>query len=194
MMLVILAVVAFGFSRLYNLDLIPIFADEAIYIKWAQLMAYDWHHLFVPLTDGKTPLFMWLLAPLLRLNFDPLLTGRLLSVAAGLGTVTGIYFLARKLFEEKTAQLAAALALFQPFLIFYDRMSLTDSLLTALIVWSVYFSTGIGLGLTGAAALLVKPSALIYLVIAPMLKLKAWRQHIAAGVIAGIIYNLLRFS
>src|SRR3990167_10723370 len=107
MMLVILAVVAFGFSRLYNLDLIPIFADEAIYIRWAQLMAYDWHHLFVPLTDGKTPLFMWLLAPPLRFNFDPLLTGRVLSATAGLGTVAGIYFLAGKLFEAKSARLAA---------------------------------------------------------------------------------------
>src|SRR3989338_6414648 len=106
-MIWIAALLVFGFTRLYNLDLIPIFADEAIYIKWAQLMAYDWHHLFVPLTDGKTPLFMWLLAPLLRLNFDPLITGRMLSAAAGLGTVAGIYFLARKLFEAKSARLAA---------------------------------------------------------------------------------------
>ncbi|PIR56974.1 MAG: hypothetical protein COU72_03370, partial [Parcubacteria group bacterium CG10_big_fil_rev_8_21_14_0_10_41_35] len=88
-----LVLLVFGFTRFFNLDLIPIFADEAIYIRWAQLMAYDWHHLFVPLTDGKTPLFMWLLVPLLRFNFDPLITGRVLSAAAGLGTVAGIYFL-----------------------------------------------------------------------------------------------------
>ena len=133
-----LVLLVFGLTRLYNLDLVPIFADEAIYIRWAQLLAFDWRHLFVPLTDGKTPLFMWLLAPLLRLNFDPLLTGRVLSALSGLGTVVGVYFLAKKLFEEKTARLAAGLALFQPFLLFYDRMSLTDSLLTALIIWSVY--------------------------------------------------------
>jgi len=194
MLLAIIAVLAFGFTRLYNLDLIPIFADEAIYIRWAQLMAYDWHHLFVPLTDGKTPLFMWLLVPLLRFNFDPLITGRVLSAAAGLGTVAGIYFLTKKLFEVKTARLAVGLALFQPFLLFYDRLSLTDSLLTALIVWAAYFATGVGLGVFGAAALLVKPSALSYLLLLPVLKLKAWRRHLTAGIITFTIYNLLRLS
>ena len=193
-MIWVATLLVFGFTRFFNLDLIPIFADEAIYLRWAQLMAYDWRNLFVPLTDGKTPLFMWLLAPLLRFNFDPLLTGRVLSAISGLGTVAGIYFLTKKLFDKPTAKLASGMALFQPFLLFYDRMSLTDSFLTALIVWAVYFGTGIGLGLTGAAALLVKPSALIYLILAPMLKYKAWRQHLTAGIIAFTIYNLLRLS
>lgn len=193
-MIWIAALFVFGFTRLYNLNLNPIFADEAIYLRWAQLMAWDWRNLFVPLTDGKTPLFMWLLAPFLRLNFDPLLTGRVLSAIAGLATVIGIYLLAKKLFEEKTARLAAGLAIIQPFLLFYDRMSLTDSLLTALIIWAVYFGTGIGLGLVGAAALLVKPSALIYLLMAPLFKLKAWRRHLTAGIIAITVYNLLRLS
>lgn len=193
-MIWVLALLVFGFTRLYNLDLIPIFADEAIYLRWSQLMAWDWRHLFVPLTDGKTPLFMWLLAPLLKLRFDPLLTGRVLSAAAGLATVAGIYFLAKKLFEAKTARLAAGLALLQPFLLFYDRLSLTDSLLAGLIVWSVYFGTGVKLGITAALAMLVKPSALTYLLIIPIFKLKFWRRHLEAGIIALAIYNLLRLS
>lgn len=193
-MIWIAVLLVFGFTRLYNLDLIPIFADEAIYIRWAQLISHEWHNLFIPLTDGKTPLFMWLLAPWLRLGFDPLLTGRVLSGLSGLGSVAGVYFLAKKLFEEKTARLAASLALVQPFLLFYDRMSLTDSLLTALIVWSVYFGGGFGLGLSAAAALLVKPSALIYLLIIPLFELKKWRSVAISGAIAFVAYNLLRFS
>src|SRR3989344_836362 len=98
MFFVVLIVLVFGFTRLFNLEAVPIFADEAIYIRWAQLLAYDWHNLFVPLTDGKTPLFMWLLAPWLRLGFDPLLAGRVLAAVSGLGTVAGVYFLAKKLF------------------------------------------------------------------------------------------------
>ena len=193
-MIWIAALLVFGFTRLVNLDLIPIFADEAIYLRWAQLLAFDWRHLFVPLTDGKTPLFMWLLAPFLRLGFDPLLTGRILSAVSGLGTVAGIYFLAKKLFDQKTACLAAGLALVQPFLLFYNRMSLTDSLLTGLIVWSVYFGTGVKLGITAALAILVKPSALSYLILAPIFKIKAWRQHLTAGIIVITVYNLLRLS
>jgi 4-amino-4-deoxy-L-arabinose transferase-like glycosyltransferase len=193
-MLWTLLVVVFGFTRLYNLDLIPIFADEAIYIRWAQLLAYDWRHLFVPLTDGKTPLFMWLLAPLLRLGFDPLLTGRVLSAVSGLLGVIGVYKLSQKLFEVKTARLVALLAIFCPFLLFYDRMSLTDTLLTTLIVWSVYFGSGIGLGFTAAAALWVKPSALSSLLLIPLFHLKAWKKLLLSGVIALVLYNLLRFS
>ncbi len=87
----------FLLTRLINLNLIPVFADEAIYIRWAQLIGDKFYNFFIPLSDGKTPLFMWLLAPLLKLNFDPLLTGRVLSVFAGLLTLTGTYFLAKKL-------------------------------------------------------------------------------------------------
>ena len=187
-----MGLVIFWVTRLVNLGLIPIFADEAIYIRWAQLVNQG--KIFIPLSDGKTPLFMWLLAPLLRLGFDPLLTGRILSVAAGLATVIGIYFLTKKLFSRQAALVAAGLALLQPFLLFYDRMSLTDSLLTALIVWAAYFGTGLGLGIFGAAALLVKPSALIYLLIIPLFALKNLKKIIIAGLIAGIGYNLLRFS
>lgn len=194
MLLVIVSLLVFGLTRLYNLNLLPVFADEAIYIRWAQLMAQDWHNLFIPLTDGKTPLFMWLLAPLLRLRLDPLLTGRVLSAAAGLATIAGVYCLANKLFENKTARLAAGLAVFQPFLLFYDRMSLTDSLLTALLVWAAYLGTGIGLGILAAAAMLVKPSALIYLLIIPLLKWRLGRQHLLAAVVAGSGYTLLRLS
>lgn len=193
-MLWIAGLLIFGFTRLYNLGLLPVFADEAIYIRWAQLIGQNWHNLFVPLTDGKTPLFMWLLAPLLKFNFDPLLSGRVLSATAGLMTVAGLYLISRKLFEEKTARLAAGLALFQPFLIFYDRLSVTDSLLTALIIWSVYFGSGIGLGITAAAALLVKPSALTYLLLVPLQNLKSWRKMIVPGAITLLIYNLLRVS
>lgn len=184
--------IVFLISRLVNLGILPIFADEAIYIRWTQLVNQG--QIFVPLSDGKTPLFMWLLAPLSRLNFDPLLTGRFLSVLAGLGTILGVYFLAQKLFSKKVAVISSLLVIFCPFILFYDRMSLTDSLLTALIIWSAYFASGVSFGLTAAAALLVKPSALSYLLLIPFLDLKSWKKQIVSGMIAFIIYNLLRFS
>lgn len=187
-----LLLIIFLISRLVNLGILPIFADEAIYLRWTQLINQG--HLFAPLTDGKTPLFMWLLSPLLRLGFDPLLTGRFLSVLAGTGTILGVYFLAQKLFSKQVAVISSLLVIFCPFLLFYDRMSLTDSMLTAFIVWSAYFASGVPFGLTAAAALLVKPSALIYLLLIPFLDLKSWKKQIVAGAIALGIYNLLRFS
>ncbi|MDQ3239358.1 MAG: hypothetical protein M3P33_02430, partial [bacterium] len=56
----------FAISRLYNLSILPIFTDEAIYIRWTEII---WSVrslenagtlLFYPLTDGKQPLYMWL--------------------------------------------------------------------------------------------------------------------------------------
>lgn len=192
----IIILAGFFLTRLINLNLIPVFADEAIYIRWSQLIGDKFYNFFIPLSDGKTPLFMWLLAPLLKLNYDPLLTGRLLSVFAGLLTLSGTYLLTRKLFSPKAALIAVVLAVFCPFLLFYDRLSLTDSLLTALIVWSAYlvFQPGIKLGLAAAASLLVKPSALIYLGLISLFNLKAWKKLLVSGLIALVIYNLQRFS
>ncbi len=198
--------------RLINLTLLPIFADEAIYIRWAQLIWQKTYYFFIPLSDGKTPLFMWLLAPLLKLGADPLLTGRLLSVISGLATLIGVYFLVKTLFDKKTALVAAILVIFQPFLLFYDRLSIVDSLLTALTVWSFYVTyllltkpsikLGIILGLLAGAVLLTKPSGLLFLLLNTLLlflfPLKKIKTLVKPGVVAAVIslglYNLLRLS
>ena len=58
---------------------------------------------FLPLSDGKTPLFMWVLMPLFKVFEDPLFAGRFLSVMSGLVTLLGVYFLSRKVFNSKVA-------------------------------------------------------------------------------------------
>lgn len=205
-------VLLFFFTRLVNLTLLPIFADEAIYIRWAQLISQKTYYFFIPLSDGKTPLFMWLLSPILKLGADPLLTGRLLAVFSGLATLLGVYFLVKKLFSPQLALLTGILVIFQPFLLFYDRISLTDSLLTALVVWSFYFTyslflkptykTGIILGILAGSVLLTKPSGLLFLLLNGLLlflfPLKKIKPMIKPGLVAMVIalglYNLLRLS
>ena len=51
----------------------PIFGDEAIYIRWAQIMRAEPTLRFIPLSDGKQPLYMWAIIPLLKLISNPLL-------------------------------------------------------------------------------------------------------------------------
>jgi 4-amino-4-deoxy-L-arabinose transferase-like glycosyltransferase len=214
MLLLTLIVGIFLVLRLLNLTLIPIFADEAIYIRWSQLILKGQY--FIPLSDGKTPLFMWLLTPMLKIVPDPLVAGRLLSIIAGLGTLFAVYLLTKKLFNQKTALLATSLVALNPFLLFYDRLSLVDSLLTTLIIWSFLtalslfkkpsLKQGILLGLLWAAALLTKPSATLFIILTPSLLLlekpKKWLEKIKslvlpgglAGIISLSIYSLLRFS
>lgn len=126
--------------RLPNLLSLPIFADEAIYIRWAQIMRSVPTLRFVSMQDGKQPLFMWLMIPLLKLISDPLLAGRLLSVLSGWGTMMGIFFLSLQFFKsQKVALTSSLLYALVPYGLFFDRMALVDSMLTMWSVWAMVF-------------------------------------------------------
>lgn len=127
------------FLRTYNIFSIPIFADEAIYIRWAQVMRAVASLRFLPLSDGKQPLFMWTMIPLLKIITDPIIAGRALSILSGLGTLAGVFLLTDKLFGRKPALFAAFLYAISPFTVFFDRMALVDSMLAMFGVWSLYF-------------------------------------------------------
>ena len=99
--LVLLAVSLIYFAvRLPSLTYQPIFADEAIYIRWAQVMKAEPTLRFLPLSDGKTPLFMWSMMPVFKIVADPLLAGRLLAVASGFGTLIGVFLLGLAVFKR----------------------------------------------------------------------------------------------
>ncbi len=61
--------------RLYHLTLLPVFADEAIYIRWSQIMSREPTLRFLPLSDGKQPFYMWILMFYLTLIGHGLLKG-----------------------------------------------------------------------------------------------------------------------
>jgi 4-amino-4-deoxy-L-arabinose transferase-like glycosyltransferase len=131
-----LLVVLYFLSRLINLTIIPVFVDEAIYIRWAQVMRAVASLRFLPLSDGKQPLFMWLVIPFLKVVADPLVAGRMVSVIAGFGTMVGIFVLSLILFRKKEAAFFASLLyLISPFTCFFDRLALADGLLSFFGVW-----------------------------------------------------------
>lgn len=167
-----------AFIRTYNIFSIPIFADEAIYIRWAQVMKSVSTLRFLPLSDGKQPLFMWIVIPFLKLFSDPLAAGRMVSVVSGLASLVGIFLLTLRLFNSaKSAVVASLLYAVSPFSVFFDRMALADSLLTNFGIWSLYFGiltsqtlrldfamlTGFALG----GAWLTKSPAMFFLILLP---------------------------
>jgi len=100
-LLIILGIILLFFLlRLTNLTLLPIFADEAIYIRWAQVMKNEPTLRFLPLSDGKQPLYMWILMVILKFFPDPLLAGRVVSVIAGFGSLIGIMILTLLAFKN----------------------------------------------------------------------------------------------
>lgn len=175
----LLAVLLIYFAfRMPNLTLQPIFADEAIYIRWAQVAKAEPTLRFISLQDGKTPLFMWLMAPFLMIFNDPLLAGRLLSVLSGFFTLLGAYFIGSRFFSNRVGVLGAFLIATTPFMVFFDRMALVDSMLSAFTVWSIYFGLKLALtmkfkysifyGVMVGFAMLTKTPGMINLALSPL--------------------------
>ena len=135
----ILIIVFYITIHVYKLTLLPIFADEAIYIRWTQLIIDDWRqYLFFPMNDGKTPLLMWLMVPFQFLFSNQLFAGRFVTVLIGLGQILGLGYLTKLLGgKTKTTWLAMLLGSILPFWFFHHRMALTDTLLCLGITWSI---------------------------------------------------------
>ncbi len=135
---ILLTIIYFAL-RLYHILNLPIFTDEAIYVRWTQIAKLDAAWRFISLTDGKQPLFIWIGMIFMKFIKDPLLASRCVSVMAGFATTIGLFFLGREVFKKTwIGLLSAAIYVIYPFGLVYDRMALYDSLVTAFTVWGLY--------------------------------------------------------
>jgi 4-amino-4-deoxy-L-arabinose transferase-like glycosyltransferase len=181
-------------THLPSLTLLPVFADEAIYIRWAQLIQDDaGRYAFFSMADGKPPLFMWALSIVLKFFSDPLLGGRLLSLLIGLLTVFVMRKLIREFTKEAIARWVVTLSvILLPFWYFYHRMALMDGLLTLLLSSSFFFAVRLskgmdlslrkrvlllaGLALSFAGSLMTKTPALFAIPVIAFTPIYFWLQ------------------
>lgn len=208
-------------TRTIDLTRLPVFCDEAIYIRWSQIAWKEASMRFISLTDGKQPFQTWITIPFLKTFSDPLVAGRLQAVLAGLllPFVLGALMIAFFPKEKVLPILTLFLVIFSPYLLFHSRMALAESWLTLFAAGSVFFSYLLGktrrldvallaggwLGL----ALLVKSQAWFFLILFPLgllfvpidFKKKQFNQAIRflalfalSALIAYLIYNLQRLS
>jgi 4-amino-4-deoxy-L-arabinose transferase-like glycosyltransferase len=209
----------FFFTRIYHLTSLPIFTDEAIYIRWAQIAKNDPDWRFISLTDGKGPLFIWGISTALFIFKDPLFSGRIVSVVAGFFTMIGLYMLGKTTFKNTwIGYLSAVLYLVYPMGMVYDRMALYDSLVGTFAVWSLYLtvlfvrtmgiSYAVGLGIIAGLSVLNKTNGFLNIYLLPFslilfdlgkkeLKKRFIRWILLAGVATVLtyaIYSLLRIS
>ncbi len=126
---------------------LPIFGDEAIYLRWAQLIREG--HWWISLIDPKPPLHFWLIAVFYHWARDPLLVSRLISVVCGVLSIPAlaagcneIAGLARgPAASGRTLGLVACvLAIFCPFLNFYQRLGTADALFILEMLVAVWLS------------------------------------------------------
>ena len=181
----------------------PIFADEAIYVRWAQVMKAEPTLRFLPLSDGKQPLYMWILMFLLKPSFDPLITGRVLSVSMGLLSNLGVFILSYILFRSKKVSLVASLLYaVSPFMIFFESMALVDATLTAMGIWFfiflllairyIRFDLSMISGFFLGGALLTKSPALYFSILTPLtVFISIFKKNIRGTTIKLLNYCIL---
>lgn len=210
----------FTATRFIGILKIPIFTDEAIYLRWSQIASYDASQRFISLIDGKQPLYMWVTMSVMKIISDPLLAGRLVSVFSGFGALVGVFLLAKELFNSKTAFLSSLLYVILPLFVLYDKMALVDSMLTMFGLWSLWLAVKMAkqrklvyallLGGTLGAAYLTKSPAVFFTILSFLsgifinFKNKDKNNFKKAGQFTGLFliafiisqgfYNILRLS
>lgn len=157
--LVILVSIFYFFTRIQNLTSIPVFGDEAIYIRWAQIIQSEETLRFIPQTDGKQPLFMWINAVTLKVFSDPLISGRIISIFAGFGLVLVLFFTTSISLNYNDSEkdiskfiknslnknfyfsiFTSLIYCLLPFSFFFDRLATADNLLSFFGLCSLLFS------------------------------------------------------
>lgn len=206
-------------SRLYNIMSLPLFTDEAIYVRWGQIARFDANWRFISLTDGKQPSFVWLTIASMKLVHDPLLAARLVSVGAGFVSMFGLFLLTKELFKStKIGIISSSLYLIYPMALVYDRMALYDSLVGTCMIWTIYFEVllvrklrldlAFSLALVLGASVLTKTSGFLAIYLSPFSlllldtrgkdffnKVKKWAFLMAgASILAYMYYSVLRLS
>lgn len=217
--LVLLVLAVYFALRLTNILALPIFTDEAIYVRWGQIARDDAAWRFISLTDGKQPSFIWAVSAMQSFISEPLLAARLVSVFAGLFTMLGLFMIGRELFKSvRIGVISALLYMVFPMALVYDRMALYDSFLAMFIVWGFYLTAllartlrldvALVLGMVIGAGVLTKTSAFFSIYLLPfsllLVNFKKGKNlkiigrwvilSVVVSVLAFIIYNILRLS
>jgi len=141
--------------------------------------------------DGKL-LHVWLCSFVVPFAANPLWAARAVSVLGGAMALYACFHIAARLYSQKAAFVAAALYVICPFTLFYDRIALPDSLVSAFaaltLLWSIalvqdnrcWYAWLLGISMT--AAILCKIPGLLTLpipILTVLLLAKAHRQRLA---------------
>lgn len=180
--------------------------------EWSQLTVDNWYHIhwamdvatgdvFGDTTYFRAPLYSWLLAPIIAVFGPSLLAMRLVGMAVGLFSVYMTFRLGARIYNRRSAYIAALIHALFPMAMYFEFEILLDPLFTLLfqlalyrlIVWTEKpdTRTALMLGLTIGLASLCRPTALILIpvVVLGVLFLhkvtKSWRQ--LAALVLGVI-------
>lgn len=189
-------VIIFFLTRFINLSQLPIFNDEAFFIHATrQIVANPSHNLFFNFSDGKEPFFFWLYSLPVAIFPDALLGTRIFTGLLGLLGLWYFFKISKKVLSQVGQIIACGLYIFSPFLLFYQRVAMQETLLTTLLIIAVYYLlenkkilTGVFMGL----ALLTKTTSLAFIIF--LLPIIVYRRNFLTIFTALIIYLPIFFG
>jgi 4-amino-4-deoxy-L-arabinose transferase-like glycosyltransferase len=211
-------VVVYLLTRLAMLWRFPPFLDEATYASWTLSGYEDIHFRFISLANGKEPLLTWIGMGWMTLGAEPLTAVRLVSLAAGLVTLTMVGLIGRRLGGDRVGLAAAGLYAVAPFFVVHDAIGIMEPLVTAAAMTALYLQIRLAerpglelalpLGIALAAGVLTKETGKFALVLLPLsLLCFRWRGRdvvwrlgrwvASAGIaaaVAGVGYSILLLS
>lgn len=196
---VVLYIMVFIATRFVNIISVPPSIDEVRHILRAQSTANG--DLFIGMRESLKQFYIWIIAVFLPLSRDHVLTARVVSTASGLLGAGVCYKLTRVLYPDRQiGYIAALFYLLSPFTLFYDRMALTDSLLTTLVGISILSSIhlwryptvrgALFLGIILGIATLTKTYAVLFYS-TPMLLWLVWGKEISWGRVAKLMMIII---
>jgi hypothetical protein len=196
--------VLYAASRLVGLDVLPAFIDENWHIVWADSIA-EGHRLLRPWQSGKWLSVVAMAQVLPWFDKSLVEAGRLLTAAFGALTLLATWGLARRLYDDGTALVAGVFYVLCPFTLFYDRLALTDPVMSTFAALTLLASVqlaqagrardGLLAGLALAATVLTKAlgvmlsfvPAAAWLALARPLRRRIGALGLAYAVAAGLL-------
>ncbi|NMB56437.1 glycosyltransferase family 39 protein [Candidatus Beckwithbacteria bacterium] len=124
---------------LIKLTHFPIFADEAIYINWANRIKNGDENIFYSMFDGKPPLHIWFMSFWAFIWPNLFFAGRFASVFVFLVFILFLLFYFKKYYDELLAIITVLVLSFSPFIFFHTRMAILDSSLSVFLSMFVIF-------------------------------------------------------
>ena len=127
------ALLLIGSIAFVHLMALPAFEDEGSQLRlvWRLIEAREW---LQPLGEGK-PLEAWPMVPLALLVGQPLAAIRALHVLVGMMGAVLIYRLGLRVTDRATAWISGALFAICPFVVYLQRLALSDILLCTAGIW-----------------------------------------------------------
>jgi hypothetical protein len=197
--ILVLALTAGTFVRIWQINAVGFNTDEAVYSGQAAAIAGvpTLKDIF-PVFRAHPLLFQFLLSVIYRIQFSDLL-GRLLSVLIGIATIYLTYLIGKTLYGRLPGALAAAFLALMPYHVVVTRQALLDGPMVFFATLTIYmlarlgqtkktvwlYAAGVSMGLTFLSketSVILMGSIYVFLALAPEIRVRV-RDLIASSLL-----------